>query len=363
MTDKVLVSVQEITNIRKHINADKLVVATVQGYEVIINPQAFGESMETFSQLKGRKGVMFYIDSVIPDEHRKLEIFSYLENGRVRTVKLRKEYSQGLFLSFDSVAPLVKIDLDATVNTDLTSQFNVVKYYEQTDKERPNKSSPSFCQPFPQWFPKTDQPRLQEQVGLLTNFNDRRFVATVKIDGMSSTYYYNPDEKEGGICSRNYRLTESTVPKEKPDPHFANIEQKYSILEKLKIQGRRLAIQGEIYGLGINSNRMKTNNVDFAVFDIYEWNENGSGKYLPYEDVVKLCQLLSLPIVPFVCYFDHLMANVSEWVQLAEKQVYDQISSVKGLPAEGVVVKTCDNSTPYMSFKVISRLYLEKYKL
>ena len=364
---KVLVTIQEITNVRRHINADQLIMATIQGYEVIVRPDAFGESMDTFQNLKGRRGVMFYIDSVIPKEYEDSSNFSFLSNSymgkRVRTLKLRKEYSQGLFLSFQSVKSLISLDYDSLpVGTDLTNEFKVVKYYESNDGNNPNNST--CFRPFPEWFPKTDQKRLQENVSLLENAVVRLFVTTLKVDGQSATFFYNPEQKESGMCSRNYQLGS---PADKNFPiQFELVNQQYKILQKLSNLGLCLAIQGEIYGADINGNRLKLKEIDFTVFDIYECDPNNVGRYLSHSEMVKTCELLELKPVPVVkaeCMLSELPLSISEWVQLAEKQTYDALSPAKNLLAEGIVVKTCDNLRPCISFKVISRAYLEKYNL
>ena len=351
---KTLVTIQQISRIRKHINADRLCIATVQGYEVILNPESFGESMQTFEQLVGRKGIMFYIDSVIPTKYENLDVFAFLTNSlmgkRVKTIKIRGEYSQGLFLPLNSL----NIDESEPIGTDLTSRLGVVKFYSKEDTE--NTSSDSSSQSFPIWFPKTNQPRLQEQTNLLSNCEGRTFVVTIKVDGQSATFYHNAETKETGMCSRNYRLGCNDVPEQ-----FNIVNRKYSILEKLSSSPINIAVQGELYGRGINGNRLGLNNFDFIVFDIYEWDELG-GRYWPYDKVVQFCKKNDFQVVPNILTTTTVF-DLNRWLNLAESQTYDQLSPKKGLPAEGIVVKTCDGQTPYVSFKVISRLYLNKHNL
>lgn len=369
---KVLVTVQEIGAVRKHTNADQLIVATIQGYEVIIRPESFGESIDTMQNLVGKKGVLFYIDSVIPVEFENLSLFSFLSRShmgrRVKTLKLRKEYSQGLFISFSDLETqgVVSLSSDLPVGTDLTELLKVVKYCDPSDTEAIAKpiNLDSCYRPFPSWFPKTNQNRLQENVYFLERFADRQFVTTLKVDGQSATFYCNPDQKEVGMCSRNYKLIPNdTIPR---PAQFDAINSKYKLEEQLALVNRRMAIQGEIYGLGINGNRLKMTNIDFVVFDIYEWDENGVGGYLPHSEVQTWCDLFRLRLVPVVeppKLLSELPKTISDWVQFAEKQTYDSLSKEKGLLAEGLVVKSCDNLKPYVSFKIISRAFLEKYGL
>jgi hypothetical protein len=88
-------------------------------------------------------------------------------------------------------------------------------------------------------FPKTNQPHLQKHIHLLEK--GRTMVATLKIDGQSATFFYDPETKESGICSRNLKFI-----KDNYDLQFAQIEHQYKILQKLETLGRPLAIRGEI---------------------------------------------------------------------------------------------------------------------
>lgn len=48
---KILASVQIIDHVKKHPNADRLVIIRVLGYDVIVDPISFGETMYTFEKL------------------------------------------------------------------------------------------------------------------------------------------------------------------------------------------------------------------------------------------------------------------------------------------------------------------------
>lgn len=437
---KVLATIEKISHVSKHPNADRLVLIRVLGYEMCVSPSAFDVDMECFEELKDMKGVMFYPDAIIPKELEDHENFAYLTKTntvdgsvkRVKTIKIRGVYSQGLMLPLSAVQKMLpiasaqkmsnmapsldektsssmsacvsSIDLSTLpIGTDVTDLLRLKKYYAVDDLEGPSASSNNNsnnnndgkslkCGVWPAMIPKTDQPHMQKQVHLLRGSTSdqtssaREWVATMKVDGQSATFFYDPKTKEAGVCSRNMQMIRETMDHENKivrhvneacPPQFKVIENAYSILSQLRKRNEPLAIQGEIYGQKINGNRLQMPYVHFAVFDIYRWTEDTDanmdgktldpeGSYLPHRQVVQICQELGLPMVPVVMEpTTKLTSDVSleleYWMKQAEELTYDALSAKKGLPAEGIVLKSSDGLQPYVSCKVISRKYLVKY--
>jgi len=82
--------VTTINSIRSHPNADRLEIATVKGWDCIVPKNKY----ET-----GDKIIYIPIDAVLTQEFAELiGVDNYLSKGRVRTIKLRGEYSQGLII-------------------------------------------------------------------------------------------------------------------------------------------------------------------------------------------------------------------------------------------------------------------------
>lgn len=372
---KVLCMYEKISSVIKHPNADRLAIVTVLGYKMIVNPTMFGETMDTINNLVGLTGVFLLPDAVIPKNLENDEAFDYLKpthmGKRVKTIKLQKEYSQGIFLSDKTMNRMIeKYNLDfkltdLQIGDDVTSKLGILKYYALEDNEGYVKRDNPYLKPFPEKFPKTDQPHLRTKIYLLESLVKRNIVATLKVDGQSATYFYNSKDKQGGVCSRNFLVLPFESKETTSESQFFVIERQYRILDKLEKYctetGRNLAIQGELYGKGINGNRVKLNALDFAVFDIYEWSETKNG-YLNFSEVIELCKLLEIPHVPIV-KLPNTFSNIDEWSRFVESLTYDVLSPQKGLPAEGIVIKTCDSQEPYFSCKVISLKFLEKYGL
>jgi len=116
-----LASVRKIVDIRPIEGADMIEVAVVDGWECVV------KKSEGFKI--GDLIVYIEIDSIVPDRPE----FEFLRDRkfRVRTIKLRKQISQGLVLPL-SILPSTKYKED----DDVTTVLGVIKYDPEGDKER-----------------------------------------------------------------------------------------------------------------------------------------------------------------------------------------------------------------------------------
>ena len=80
-----IATIQKITNIRPHNNADNLELVNILGWQVVVKRNEFKE---------GEFCVYIPIDSVLPDKPE----FEFLRNKdfRIKTIKLRGNLSQGI---------------------------------------------------------------------------------------------------------------------------------------------------------------------------------------------------------------------------------------------------------------------------
>ena len=374
---KILCSLETVLNIVDHPNADLLKIARVLGYDVVISPTKD-------EILVGSKVLMFFVDAVISPRISDTPYFAFLEKTymgkRVKTTSIRGQRSQGILFSLNIAKILFpEIDFDSLpLGTNLTNETGTVKYFSKDDAERPftriqntPQEEDRLLDDFPSQIPKTEQVHLQKNPDILENSQNRPVVVTLKVDGQSGTFFYDPETKEAGMCSRNFKILLNDKGEHPNSPQFVEIEKKYDILNKLKQLGRPLAIQGEIYGqmkgrAPINRNRMQASGLYFAVFGIYEWNSAESdhgGKYLLHSQVLEICKELDLPHVPvlYECPLNQLPQTIDGWMNLVDDLKYDSLeTSKKGLPAEGIVCKSTDDNT--LSFKVVSSMYLYNHK-
>lgn len=374
---KVLAVIDVISDVFKHPDADSLWIARVQGWDVVINLTAMFGADATPENVVGRKIVYIQIDSVMPETFKDMALWKYLSNTymgkKVMSAKLRGVVSQGIILDFKSLTPLfTTIDFDSLpLDTNVTNDLGIIKFYSSYDAEGPVyfgsydrtkiKVMPSVAslRPFPDFLQVTDQERLQAKKKLVKGLDaSRTFTATQKFDGQSVQWFY----KDGrvGVCSRSKEvLLERDLPAEKRDKannKFRDMEEKYSIFAKLTALGKNVAIQTEMYGMGINGNRHKKNDVDIAVFDVYDIDHKS---FLKHADGWALADSLGLPTIPIVFLNQPLLSDqIEPWLALANSQQYAGAHL-----AEGIVVRTSDGCAPYVSFKVISQEFLLKYKL
>lgn len=121
-----LASIQKIKLISPIQDADKIELATVLGWHVIISKS---------DNLKvGDNVVYFEIDSILPDVP-EFEFLKKRTNLRLKTMKLRGVYSQGLIIPIEQAKKIAKdlghpIKEDLKVGDDITENLNVVKYEE-----------------------------------------------------------------------------------------------------------------------------------------------------------------------------------------------------------------------------------------
>ena len=355
---RALATVRRIISLAPIEGADRIEVATVDGWEVVVAKEV-GHKV-------GDLVVYFEIDSLLPirEEFEFLRERCYVKNSlhgegfRLRTIKLRKQISQGMIL------PLAKYSRERGEGEDFTEyfvrdkdndiSFTLVKEGDDVTKLLGVKKYEKILAAnlagvargnFPSFIPKTDEDRIQNRYRKIENLiNDGEipdeWEQTIKLDGTSFTAYLKDDVF--GVCSRNLDL------KETEENLYWQVARKYKIEEILRGQNRNLAIQGEIVGPGIQSSYEKFTENELFVFNVYDIEQ---GAYLSAHDRRSICERYSLnsaPVLPEVKFKD--FADVKAILAHAEGR------SIKQDVREGVVWKNKGN--PYISFKAISQKYL-----
>lgn len=181
MSSRKLVSVQEITNIEPIEGADRIEVARVLGWRVVV-----GKDM---GLKPGDRVAYFETDSLLPAYDPRYK--SFQERGQktmivgakevtghvLRTVKLRGVYSQGLIMRLDELG----FRYTPPVGTDITTEANVLKY------EEPLPMGGMQVGRFDAPCSKSDAPRLQTLTDYWDEIKTLKAVPTVKVDGTSTT--------------------------------------------------------------------------------------------------------------------------------------------------------------------------------
>ena len=291
------------------------------------------------------KGIYFEIDSFLPGTDKRFEFLSkqfitYNDKvgARLRTVRLRGQLSQGLFLPL-SLFPEFQ---DKEIGADVTAELGIEKWEPPLPADLAGEVAA-----FPHFFPKTEQERVQNLGDKLEQNNGQEFEVTIKLDGTSMSTFRKGEHI--GVCSRNYELVETEKSK------LWQVAKQTRLVKALEFLGKNLAFQGELIGEGIQGNPEKIKGQDFYLFDIYDIDEQRFLTPVERQGIVAFLKeneydIKHVPILDNVT----LSHKMEEILQMAEG-----VSLNPKERREGLVFKRLDGK---FSFKAISNWYLEKHK-
>jgi hypothetical protein len=350
-----LASVQVITDIKEIENADNIVLAFVLGWQVVIKKNEFNI---------GDKVCYIQIDTVVPE----LSEYEFLRERkfRVRTIKLRKQISQGL------IVPLPKGNWKE--GDDITDVIGVKKY------EKPDNNPERYEKPrmpkkwYKKWiylfkynflfklfpklqklsrspFPKnlvsiTDEERIQNIPKVLTQYAGKTFVVSYKLDGSSITIIHSKvlGKSKFRICSRRFELHDK-----KNDWYkvFTSTDFQSEVLKLVKhFKTDDIIVQGEAIGK-FNGNHHNLQKEQIRLFNIYV-----NGKRLNQREFLQVCLSNNIPHCPLYkeIVLNHTMPEI---LQISE--IKDVLNP--SVDVEGLVWRCVDDN---LSFKVINNKYLLK---
>ena len=331
-----LVTVRTIGDIRPIPDADAIEVASVDGWDVVVKRGEFAV---------GDKCVYFEIDSMLPESDPR---FAFLmprgvretpegQRGHVlRTAKLRGQVSQGL------VMPVAEFpELDGA--DDLAAVLGVIKW----EPPLPAGAAGTIIGPFPSWIPKTDEERVQnlDEAEVAALLGSEQIVVTEKVDGSSHTAFID-DDGSLGVCSRNWRIGEDSEAY-----RVIAASPVWKWLQEQAAEGsRRVYVQGELVGEGVQGNPLKLRGRRWMVFTLgagwgktppRRWPEPVRGQAVPMAESIAVMGKSRAELIAAV----------------------DGMRSALGdVRAEGIVIRGYSNGLQTGSFKVISNTYLLKAK-
>lgn len=353
-----LVTIQKIKDLQPIEGADAIEVATIKGWKVVVKKNEFKI---------GDLVVYFEIDSLLPPHpaydgflaprgtKKTLHEGKEVEGYRLKTIRLRGQISQGLALRVSDFADKLKAQADLEEGADVSDLLGVVKYEPQIPVQLAGVARGFF----PSFIPKTDEERVQNCYEDVINFvkNDHvTFYVTEKIDGTSCTAFYKDDELH--VCSRNVDLQQTE------DSIYWKIAKEYNFEEALK--GTGCAIQGEIFGEGIQGNPLKMNGQHFRVFSIYNFEKQEYLNYFQMIGFVMACNTKrnsKIDLVP-VIYSNEFLDYTSQEDLVRWSNRKSAINPK--CDAEGIVIRSeaeyfIDN-LGRLSFKSINPEYLLKHE-
>ena len=341
--ERKLASIQKILDIQPIPDADAIEVATIQGWKVVVKKGDF--------QI-GDLAIYFEVDSFLPI----CETFEFLRKGcykrlvdgtegfRLRTIRLRKQLSQGLLMPIEILRHDFGLLSDESTGEfddfiwnegdNVTELVNVIKY----DPPLPACLAGDTIGRFPSFLIKTDETRIQSIPEKLEELKGKHYYITTKLDGTSATFY----NKDGdlGACSRNLEK------KYNEDNTFWKMADKYNLKTVLQ---NGIALQGEIVGPGIQKNPLMLKDIDFYVFNGFNIPE---ARYFTLAELIVFTKDNGLKMVPIEEVNDEFNYTLDELLERA-KGKYEGTERNK----EGIVVRSLDKS---ISFKVLNNDFLLK---
>ena len=271
MASSLVVPVTTIDAIAPHPGADRLEIARVLGWQVVV-PKGRHRA--------GDKVVYFPPDAIVPQEHSdRFGVTQYLQKGRVKCARLRGEPSFGFLVAPD--------DPQVPVGANLASHYGVTKY------EPPVRPTAGDAEADDPMFPRyTD-------IENFRNFPDalvpgETVVLTEKVHGTNCRVGIIDGERMAGSMG---------VRRKAPPPEELRRSTYWmpfssnavtSLLEDFAARHRQVVLFGEVFGRGIQSFHYGfRSELGFAAFDLLV-----DGSYLDWPDLKEVLAKFAVPAVP-----------------------------------------------------------------
>ncbi len=343
-----LASIKKIDKLEPIEGADRIELATIGGWKVVV--------AKDVGHQEGDSVVYCEIDSFLPiePEFEFLRKSSYkklvdgTEGFRLKTIRLRGQYSQGLILPLKDAVEVMKRKSDIRhveplgEGDDVTEMLGIIKW----DPPVPANLAGVAKGNFPSFLQKTDEERVQNLKNEYETWKgeDHKFYVTEKLDGSSATFYYR--DGEFGVCSRNLELERNE------DNTFWKVAKELDLEAKLAKVGKNICIQGELIGEGVQKNRYNIKGHTVRFFNAFDID---SFERMSYDEMTNLItEVMELQTVPVTAVPGFKLPDtIEDLLSMAEaKSVMNDKAE-----REGIVIRSADNK---ISFKAISNKFLLK---
>ena len=343
-----LASIQKIWKIEPVEGADRIELAHVQGWQVVVQKGQFHP---------WDLAVYFEIDSFLPvrpefeflrsSSYRKSDILG--EGFRLKTRSLRGKISQGLLMPISAFPEIREMDPEPYEKQDVTGLLGVREW------EIPERlaTSGTIIGSLPPDIPKTDETRVQACPELINEFRGLEYYIATKMDGTSCSCCidlngvfhitgHNYEYKDDGR-STFYRLLKER-----------GTEGKMRSLMK-ECGWNTLTLQGEYCGPGIQGNRLKLKKGEWYVFTVYI-----NGERAGLDEMKTVCDRLDLTMVPVEergTALDERYPTVEALLARADGE-YPNGGKKEGIVIRPAVPVFCRLIAASLSMKVVSNRYL-----
>lgn len=282
-----LASVQKIWKIEPIPDADRIELASVEGWKCVVPKGMYSV---------GENVIYFEIDSFLPirpefeflrnSSYKKSEILG--EGFRIKTQKMRGQLSQGLVMKLGDIG----FGSDLPVKYDLTDAIGVKEW------EIPEKATDAgtIIGQLPDGVPKTNETRIQSEPELLNEFKGLTYYITTKMDGSSHSIEV---DKDGvfHVTGHNYEYKDdgkSSFYKLVKERDLENKLRHWIDITKVRLP---VSVQGEFCAPGIQGNHLKLKKPEWYIFTV-----NAGNIRLWIDDVINVADFIECPTVPIEEY-------------------------------------------------------------
>jgi len=320
------VAVYLVDSVVPHPYADRLDIANVSGYNVIVQRGTFQA---------GDHCIYFPADTLIPETvGDSLGVTKYLKFAiypgdvgssacRVGAARLRGIPSYGFIIPTSC----------SLVGKDLNEVYQAVRY-----DPPPKVWAGEQINERPKFHRYTEIENVQRFPNLIPV--GTKVVYTEKIHGSNCRIGVIDGETVAG----SHRTQRANTPN---SLYWRGYQVCSKLLTDMQEDGVDIIIFGEIFGPGIQDLHYSQTEVTFRAFDI-----SVGGQYLPYLLFMNLCKVYDIPTVPVL--------EVSDYSRARLEELTDGYSTLGGNIREGVVVKALEESTPRQILKSVSVDYLSR---
>lgn len=362
-----------ILEISPHPNADKLEIATVYGFHVVVQKDKYKIG-----------DVLLYIpiDSIIPiwleEKLFPVDAKIKLHRSRIRQIKIRKFASQGMLIDpldvSEGIEKWAKTNKKKTINLeieqDLSEMLGIVKYEPEIHENTPKSANPRN---------KPKENPLFHKYGGIENFKwypelfheGEEVVIEEKLHGTNARYGMLPNvpntfwkkvlrffgrlpEFEFTYGSNNVQLQSKKYTGWYEENLYARIALEYKVEEKLK-PGE--TVYGEIVGPGIQKNYhygILQGMYNLVIFDVKKYDGEKSYFLSPLE-VKAFCTERGFDMVP-ILFQGPFNKEAAKALSFGDS-VYAPSQKVR----EGCVVKAVNNINESILSKKMLKIVSEDY--
>ena len=333
-----MASIKEIKSINPIPDSDNIELARIDGWQSVIKKGQFQV---------GEKVIFCEPDSLLP-EKPEFE-FMRSKHFKIKTCKLRGVISQGICFPLDLLPP-DSYDVDQ----DVSEILGITKYEPPVPVQLRGRMR---CPIFRLAVPKTDEMRVQNIPDVLERHKGEIFEIHEKIDGTSMSVYLDP-ETGLHVCSRNVDLAPDTDHKWNGDSYWKYAIE-HDLEDVLKTLGGSIALQGELFGEGIQGSKYGIKGLHYRVFNFWDMINHCYIESNVMKDTVEAFGLGKDFLVPDLGQIE-LNHTVDDLLEMANGR-----SCISDVLREGLVFRSIPEKTDIklgrLSFKSVSNKFLLKW--